>query len=383
MKTAFRLIPTLLLMLCAGSLWADDFDQMRSVQTVAAAEALLKKGVSLQSKSSGGWNWLHLAANNGNVELSKFLIEKGLDVNARTGEEQQTPLMLALNFPKEVEFLISKGADINALDRYKKTIMHSLAYQGLRNTDEVIEIFLKKGARLDIQDEGGSYAMEGACGTGKVERVKMMLTVGKFPMQAGDRFNKTLLHNCAAHENPAMIQLLISKGARVDARASNGQTPLAYIIRITGSGNKVAAIQALLQGKSDPNAQDNEGNTSLHEAVIGGSPEVVSALLAGKADPDIANRKGVTPLQQAVINANYPVVKPLLKATKKLNALDKYGVTMLHDAVVNHKVEMIKLLLAAGADRSTKNKFGKTALETARYDNVPEIVQLLEEGGGQ
>ncbi len=375
----FFLISLVVSIFTTAALYADDFDQMRNVNTVAAAEALMKKGVNVRAKSTGGWTWLHLAANNGNVELVKFLIEKGLEVDARDAD-QYTPIMHAVRFPKVMEFLISKGADVNAGDKHKKTMLHGLAYAPAGGADAAIELLLKKGARLDLPDDAGTLPVGSACSANNVERVKMMLALGKFDLETKDRNQRTLLHNCVSSEHVPMIQFLISKGARVDAKDADGQTPLASLIRVQGTGNKLAAIQALLVGRSNPNAQDNEGRTALHEGVMTKTPEIVKALVAGGGDPDIANKKGVTPLTQAVINEDYPVVKILIKTTKKLNALDKYGATMLHDAVINHRVEMIRVLLEAGADRSAKNKFGKTPLETARYDNVPEIIQLLEAG---
>ncbi|MDZ4857992.1 MAG: ankyrin repeat domain-containing protein [Candidatus Hydrogenedentes bacterium] len=40
---------------------------------------------------------LHTAAKNGQTELARFLIQKGLDLNAREGEENKTPLSLAID----------------------------------------------------------------------------------------------------------------------------------------------------------------------------------------------------------------------------------------------------------------------------------------------
>ncbi len=39
-------------------------------------------------------------------------------------------------------------------------------------------------------------------------------------------------------------------------------------------------------GKADPNAQDQQGRTALHEAATGGHAVVLRALLEAKADPD-------------------------------------------------------------------------------------------------
>lgn len=367
----------LIFVMSSSALWADDFEQMIKAKSVADAQALIAKGVNIRSKSSGGWTWLHLAANNGNVALAKYLVEKGLEVDARNSDDK-TPIMEGTRYPEVMEYLISKGANVNAVDKSKKTMLHTLAYKETGDVDGAIAVLLKHGGRLDLPDMSDTYPMESACGTNKVDRVKMMLEHGKYNLEMQNKDGRTLLHSCVSHEFVPMIQFLISKGVRVDAKDKTGQTPLSFLIRVQGTGNKIAAINALVRGKSNPNVQDNDGNTALHEGVVTKDPQIVSALLTGGGDPDITNKKNISPLGQAVINQDYPIVKILLKVTKQLNALDKYGATMLHDAVINHRVEMIRLLLEAGADRNAKNKFGKTPLETARYDKVPEIIQLLE-----
>ncbi|MCP4644321.1 MAG: hypothetical protein GY851_28015, partial [bacterium] len=68
---------------------------------------------------------------------------------------------------------------------------------------------------------------------------------------------------------PAMIEFLIAKGAKLNARANNGQTPLHKAANggdrkdnTPGPGH-LAAAEALLKHGADPHAKDNSGESPL------------------------------------------------------------------------------------------------------------------------
>ena len=67
---------------------------------------------------------LHLAVGSGNLDMVKFLVEKGADINAKRAD-QGTPLHWACSagFTECVMYLIEHGASINAADRFGIRIM--------------------------------------------------------------------------------------------------------------------------------------------------------------------------------------------------------------------------------------------------------------------
>lgn len=80
---------------------------------IELCELLRKKGANinatLQRTSAMGWNALHYAAANGDVELVKYLIKYGANVNKATGEGS-TPLFLAKLGNREEVIKILKRA---------------------------------------------------------------------------------------------------------------------------------------------------------------------------------------------------------------------------------------------------------------------------------
>jgi len=61
-------------------------------------------------------------------------------------------------------------------------------------------------------------------------------------------------------------------------------------------------VAALLDAGADPNARDKDGNTPLHRAAQGGSPETVAALLDAGADLEARAEDGSLPADLAEDN---------------------------------------------------------------------------------
>jgi len=90
---------------------------------------LVAAGARLDERGPRGETTLHYAANGGDLEVVKFLLEQGMDVNAKD-DRGMSPLMHSVfssGLPKDkapievVRFLIAHGADIDAKDRKRQT----------------------------------------------------------------------------------------------------------------------------------------------------------------------------------------------------------------------------------------------------------------------
>ncbi|CBE67240.1 quinoprotein dehydrogenase-associated putative ABC transporter substrate-binding protein [Candidatus Methylomirabilis sp.] len=215
------------------------------------------------------------------------------------------------------------------------------------------------------------------------------------------------LHYAILASQPKRADYLIARGADVNGRDAQNQTPL--MTAVMHGHEPVVAL--LLNRKADPNRADNDGWTALMRAVQRDDPTMVRLLAAHGADPEAINRNGMsaltmaalhgkslaaaallesgakvdsaigtaryTPLMISVFSGTQPVAQALLRYGAQVNARNGGGLTALMIAAASNRPEMVALLLGAGADAALKDAEGRTALALARERDAATVVSLL------
>lgn len=155
-----------------------------------------------------------------------------------------------------------------------------------------------------------------------------------------DDFNewtRTPLILAAMMGQAEIVQILLNKGADINARDSVDNSPL------------------------------SQGNSALMRAAARNHTEVVRILLANPKKPDVSlkDQFGWTAVCSAVENENLEMVKLLTAAGSKINAPDAHGLSLLTLTVVHKNFDVLDFLVAKGADINLSGKEGITTLMCA------------------
>ncbi|KFP50636.1 Ankyrin repeat domain-containing protein 6 [Cathartes aura] len=231
--------------------------------------------------------------------------------------------------------LINKGAKV-AVTKHGRTPLHLAAHKGHLH---VVQVLLKAGCDLDIQDDG----------------------------------DQTALHRAAVVGNTNVIATLIQEGCALDRQDKDGNTALH---EACWHGFSQSA-KVLVKAGANVLAKNKAGNTPLHLACQNSHSQSTRVLLLGGSRADLKNNAGDTCLHVAARYNHLPIVRVLLSAFCSVHEKNQAGDTALHvAAALNHR-KVVKLLLEAGADASVVNNAGQTPLEVARQHNNPEVALLL------
>lgn len=143
------------------------------------------------------------------------------------------------------------------------------------------------------------------------------------------------------HDRKIVIRLLLTFGANVNVKDSDGKTFLHYVNftsprNICSTNSKIAISNMLLSAGADVNAVNTHGETPFHLAIINSSPAVISNFLAAGADVNAVNNYGEAPLYLAVrfIAGSYSgnqIISQILAAGADPNiaTLDEIGIRLL------------------------------------------------------
>ena len=167
-----------------------------------------------------------------NLEKTKELVNKGVDINYQDKTYGSTPLILACQygFVDIAKFLIEKGADVNLQANNGYTPL--IAAAGV--SEELTDLLLSKGADLQLKLEDGTGAFTTAIVGILMERVTT--TAAKKLLDKGADINEspkngraegyTVLMMAARNNKPDLVKFLVKNGADVNLKAKDGSTAL-------------------------------------------------------------------------------------------------------------------------------------------------------------
>ncbi|CAG9813072.1 unnamed protein product [Phaedon cochleariae] len=200
---------------------------------VDCVRELLKENASPNTPQVFSESPLHVAAELGNSETMKLLLDHGAAVDVQCGPDKMTPLHFAAEDGdlECVRLLINAGAQVSSRNQKRQTPLHLAA---LAQSTETIGFLLRKGADVNASDSDGRTPLH--CSIVKASRscecVRLLLCARPNVNQP-DIFGYTPLHLAALNEYSHCVMLLINNGGDVTARTNGGISVLTFITRKT------------------------------------------------------------------------------------------------------------------------------------------------------
>jgi ankyrin repeat protein len=359
--------------------------------------------------------------------LGRHVREHPDRVHARN-EYDTTPLHYAAQMGQidAIKLLLDEGADANAEDRSGCPPVYYSSY--FAQDSECTELLLQSGASItyrnmwgkgpeayDANVDGtyymarqGGQAIHNAAMEGDVDRVLAFLDEDTGRLDALSELGCAPIHFAAAADQPDVISLLLEGGADVDTRVDYprdrvpwaGDKPVSDFtpLFLAAHAGAADAVECLLTNGADVHVkcQGWGGATVLHGMATGyanrGDVELTVDVL-GEAGIDL---NAEAPLHMAVKCGKPRLAERILYNGAGVQHQDSDGDLPLHKAVFStffadesgeRAIQLIEVLVRYGADVNAKNNSGKTPLDMAtefqwRILN-PAVLEALRRHGAE
>ena len=130
---------------------------------------LYRHGADLNSGSNMNWYPIHTAAKWGHVDILQFLIDNGVNVDLREGNDRRTPLYLACERGRydAAKLLIENHAAIDSQTKKSKyTPLHAAAHKGFT---DIVDLLIASGANVLATTRFNQTPLDSANQNGKKE----------------------------------------------------------------------------------------------------------------------------------------------------------------------------------------------------------------------
>lgn len=195
----------------------------------------------------------------------------------------------------------------------------------------------------------------------------------------------TGLHAAAQRGDVARIEQLVTSKADLNARASNGRTP----VHVASFARQRDALKALAKAGADLNLLENDRYDGVTIASVADDEETLRTLLALGASAKLTtSRYDGTALIAAAHLGHDGVVRQLIAAGAPLDHVNNLHWTAVIEAIVlgdggKRHQSTLKALIDAKANLQLSDRNGNTPLQLARSRGYSEMVKMLEAAGAR
>jgi ankyrin repeat protein len=249
---------------------------------------LVEHGADVRVRSNGDFTALLFAAQQGDVESGRLLLQAGADANDIRRRDRLSALMVAVagGHAEFSALLMERGADVNLVDAAGYTALHHAATG--RDRGDVVKTLLDHGARPNV----------------RTTRDTRSNTTSGVSVKGA-----TPLFLAAARGHVGIVRILMAGGADPSITTDAGTAPL-HVASWGGDPyardwtddekkNLFDVTRWLVDAGSDVNSAGEHGWTALHGAAYKGMDAIVQFLVERGARTEVFDGYGQTPLSIA------------------------------------------------------------------------------------
>ena len=375
---------------------------------------LHSRGANTREQTEKGWTALHHAVQNENREAIGALIDIDSALLKMANSDGMTPLVVAVDSNRSIatiKLLVEAGAPLNPSDNNGRDVLGVAAKVGRA---KVIAFLVKSGAAISTMDKNGWSAIHYAAAYNQTSAIKQLLKLrsgvgyrtmnGLTPLDVAikhgskeaaallsgnqatvvdqtDPSGVIPLHTAITNRQLDMIELLLSKGANINAVPKNPSGLPALHLAV--SRNQGDIVSKLLDCRAQINLKNGSGQTALHVAIRYNSIDALAILLRRGASLCEKDAEGFTALHTLTgMQYSAPIVdalRPYLNSSN-LECRDNKSLTPLIRAAATNNTGIVSMLVKAGADLNAKAASGWSATHWAlHHNNQTMLIRLSKD----
>ncbi|XP_050390970.1 ankyrin repeat and KH domain-containing protein 1 [Patella vulgata] len=348
-------------------------------QAIEKIELLRSKGGNIYDTDDDNSGMLHAACISSTLDTVKYLIDQGLDINAK-GLNSSVGLLYSCQSDTQaigkIELLRLKGANIYATDENNNSMLHLACISGTLNT---VEYLIDLGLDINTRGFNGSTCILSASKskTQAIEKIELLRLMGGNIYDTDDQ-NNDILHMACAFGTLDTVKYLVDLGLDINRKGLKGRKSILHCCQ--SETQPIEKIELLRSKGASVYDNGDDNNGMLHLACVFGTFDTVRYLVDLGLDihtKGFKNRTCVLMCSESEI-----------QAINKIELLRSMGAD-ISNAVLNRAcafstLDTVRYLLDLGLDINTKDHKGRTCILQCTKSKRQAIdkIELVRSKGG-
>ncbi|KAL8856574.1 MAG: hypothetical protein Q9178_006803 [Gyalolechia marmorata] len=313
--------------------------------------------------------YLYTASSKGHDDIVRFLLAKGVSVDA-SGGKQGTALQVAVleGHRDVVHLLLTKHASTKVVSARFGTPLSAAAEKGHERTFQTL---LNAGASINGKGGWYAYPLISAIVGQNDNIIQILLNKGANVNLTGGRHVCALMA-AAALGKLSLVQKLIDKGAKINDENDKG----ADALHSACCAGHLDVVKLLLENGADVNAKGGKHRNALNAASSEGFAQIVDVLLNAGADPTAFDANYGNAIQAAARAGREDIIRKLAEHGCEPNAPGGTRGTALVGAASAGQARAVEVLFELGVPKGDTQD-NSNALVAATSKDHEDVVELL------